>query len=274
MTIRTIYDSESDVPEQYRDLYEERDGRWELTGIEGVKTQQDVDRVREALRKEKEDHTETKDKLRVWTGLGDSPTAVQEALDRIPVLEASQGQIDEAKLEEVVRTKVAAEVVGRDREIERLTGENTALGTKVSEYETRETQRTIGDALREAAIAGGDKRRFPVVRPSAVDDVVLIGMGQFEVLDGGEVVHKETRLTPTDWLADQQTIRSHWWPESEGGGARGGSGSAPNGMNPWSADNWNMTEQGRYVREHGVEKADRMARAAGTTLGALPPPRK
>jgi hypothetical protein len=56
----------------------------------------------------------------------------------------------------------------------------------------------------------------------------------------------------------------------------GGSGGSQNnfgtgGTNPWSLDGWNMTKQGQYVRENGVEKAEQMAKSAGTTLGGPKP---
>jgi hypothetical protein len=42
--------------------------------------------------------------------------------------------------------------------------------------------------------------------------------------------------------------------------------------NPWSADNFSITAQGRYYREHGREAAERAAAAAGSSLGATKPP--
>jgi hypothetical protein len=41
--------------------------------------------------------------------------------------------------------------------------------------------------------------------------------------------------------------------------------------NPWSAAHWNMSEQGRILREKGREYADRLASAAGTKVGGVKP---
>lgn len=41
--------------------------------------------------------------------------------------------------------------------------------------------------------------------------------------------------------------------------------------NPWSPENWSLTEQGKYVSKYGVSVAQRKARQAGTKLGALRP---
>lgn len=41
--------------------------------------------------------------------------------------------------------------------------------------------------------------------------------------------------------------------------------------NPWSAEFWNLTRQGEYVRKYGVEVAKTKARQAGAKLGDLRP---
>lgn len=41
--------------------------------------------------------------------------------------------------------------------------------------------------------------------------------------------------------------------------------------NPWSAKHWNLTTQGAIVKRHGSATAERMAKAAGTTVGAGKP---
>jgi hypothetical protein len=42
-------------------------------------------------------------------------------------------------------------------------------------------------------------------------------------------------------------------------------------QNPWSAEDWNLTEQMQYVRKYGLEKAGQLAQAAGVALGELQP---
>jgi hypothetical protein len=41
--------------------------------------------------------------------------------------------------------------------------------------------------------------------------------------------------------------------------------------NPWSAEHWNLTRQGDYVRKYGVEVAKTKARQAGVKFGAQAP---
>ena len=35
--LKTIYDNEEDIPEGFKELYTEKNGKWELTGVQGVK---------------------------------------------------------------------------------------------------------------------------------------------------------------------------------------------------------------------------------------------
>ena len=91
--------------------------------------------------------------------------------------------------------------------------------------------------------------------------------------DEGVVFGKDgkTPKSVTEWLLEQQESRRHWWGESVGGGARGSERGGPTGDNPWTADNWNMTKQGEVIKTRGREVADRMAKAAGSPVGAPGP---
>ena len=63
MKLKALYDHTDEIPKMYRDLFTEREGVYELTGIEGLRTQSDVDRLQGSLRKERADHKTTRDKL-------------------------------------------------------------------------------------------------------------------------------------------------------------------------------------------------------------------
>jgi len=61
-----------------------------------------------------------------------------------------------------------------------------------------------------------------------------------------------------------------WLPTSQGGGAGGGAGGAGSGSNPWGAKSWDLDAQGEMIRQDRA-KAERMAKAAGSKIGALAP---
>src|SRR4051812_28393965 len=116
-------DFETEVAEKYRDLYTEKNGQMELTGVEGMKTDADVGRIQSALEKERKDHKETKKK---WEVLGDrKPDEVVTALDRIPELEAAaEGKLDEKKINTIVESRISAKTGPLERTIKQLTDAN------------------------------------------------------------------------------------------------------------------------------------------------------
>lgn len=278
MALKAIYENQDDIPEQYRDLYSERNGQWELTGIEGVKTQADVDRVQEALNKERKDHKETKDKLKTFDEI--DPEQIekdqQELTELRAKVEAGAGEgFDEEKFNEAVEKVAAARVktatAPLERDLEKTQKERDELKASNEEFQQKETMRTIGDAVRKAA--GNAK-----VVDSAMDDILMLGERVFEVTEDGTVVAKDgvgvtPGIAPDIWLSEMQDKRPHWWPTSTGGGAGGGQGGGGFANNPFSREHWNLTEQGKLVKEDSA-KAERMAKAAGTQVGGGMPPAK
>lgn len=276
--LEAVYEKQDDIPEAYVDLFTERDGKFELTGVNGIKTQADFDRNKTNLDKERGDHKDTKDKLGGWLGtFGDDadPAQIKELVDKIPELEAAaeagEGELPQERIDELVEKRVNTQTAQLNRQITELTDANTQKDELIAGYEASERRRTIHDAVRSAMVESK-------VVDTAHEDVLLLAERVFEVTDANEVLIKDEvgavpGATPQQWLQDMQEKRPHWWPASEGGGA-GGSGTPGGGLrgdNPWTHDNWNMTAQGVYVREHGMEKATDMAKQAGTTVGGPKP---
>ncbi len=282
MPLQAIHDTVDEIPEAFRELYSEKNGKFELTGITGVKTQADIDRLQTSLGKEREDHKTTKTSLGIWGDLNHEE--VMGKLDRMPELEAAaKGKLDDAQIDEVVNRRVEGTLNSRlapvEREKKTLAEENATLKEENATLRGEKTKRSIHDAVREQLIktkAIGD----------AHEDALFLAERVFEVrADDGAVVTKEgVGVTPgvnaDVWLGEMQEKRRHWWPDSVGSGAggsnAGGSGGSLSGAaNPWSLDGWNMTRQGSYLREHGRDRANQMAKAAGTTVGGgKPRPKK
>lgn len=273
MSIKAVHSKLDEIPEQYQDLYTERDGKYELTGVQGIKTLEDVSRVTTALERERSEHKSTKELLTAW---GDKkPDEVMAALDRIPELElAAKGKLEDAQIDELVEKRSTARVNGAkaplERKIEELSTQLTAATEKLGSFEQKDRRRTIHDATRKAMV---DTK----VRSEAQDDVLMWSERLFEIAEDGKVVTRDgvgvlPGLTPDQWLVEQQESKFYWWGDTGGGGARGGTRGSTGGgaTNPWKPDQWNMTEQGRYVREHGMAKAETMAKAAGTKVGGGP----
>ena len=91
--LKAVYDSLEDIPESvedFRSLFVERDGRFELSGLPGVKTAADIERLQKNLNLERESHKQTKEKFRPFAEL--DADEVFTKLDRIPELEALREQ--------------------------------------------------------------------------------------------------------------------------------------------------------------------------------------
>ena len=276
MPLQAVHDKLEEIPEQYRDLYTEKNNKYELTGITGVKTQADIDRIQLGLVKERDAHKATKVKLTVWDGM--DHTEVVTKLDKYPELEAAaQGKLDENAIEEIVNKRVEGTIKSQtaplQRELDNVVKERDThkeqLGTLLLEKRTR----TIHDSVRQELVKAK-------VISEAHEDALLLADRVFEVRedDGVVVTRDQVGVTPgitADlWLSEIQEKRPHWWPASQGGGALGGreGGGSSFAENPFSHEHWNMTKQGEVVRGQGIEKAEQMAKAAGITMGSPRPP--
>lgn len=257
------------IPAAVKHLYKESGGKYVLITAGEMKTSQDVANVQEGLRKEREDHKATKRKLAAFGDM--DPEEVHAKLDRFDELEAAAGgKIDETKINEMVESRIKSKTAPLQRELDTIKKERDELKGTVVEFQSKETKRTIHDHIRKAAVTAK-------VRDTAMDDALLVGENIFIIDEAGRVVTKDgVGVTPgidaTVWLTEVKNTRPHWWPESQGVGAKGGQGGA-GGNNPFTADGWNMTEQGKLVREN-PGRAAQMAKAAGTTVGGPRPQKK
>lgn len=269
MALKAIYDKLDEIPTQFQELYSERGGKYELTGVEGVKTQADVDRLTTSLNNERDEHKKTKGKLSAWSTFGDNPDEVRTRLDRVEELELlAEGKGDQTKLDQLVEARLKQRIAPVERERDQLKAQVAEKDQQIVAFQTKEKTGTIHSHIRAAAKKVG-------MLDTAIDDAILHGERVLEIDAAGKVVTKDgvgvtPGLAPDQWLTDLKTTRTHWWGETVGGGSRGG-GAGSRGVNPWAHDTWNMTEQGKYVKEHGPEKAAQMAKLAGTSVGGKRP---
>lgn len=270
--LKAKYSKVEDIPEQYKDLYEERGGEWMLKRIDGLVTTADVDRVKRSLEAEKKEHADTKAKLEKFGNT--NPEDVIAAKDEIEELKAkieagAAGRFDEDKFQEAVDKRVARETATKDRELETTKQLYSESEAKVVLLETSISDNKIESALRKAATKAK-------IVATAVDDVVMYGKNIFEITEDGEIITKDNvgvtpAIAPDVFLEDMKEKRPHWWPANVGGGATGGTtmtGSTTS--NPFTHNGWNITEQAKLVREN-PDKAAQMAKVAGTFVGGKRP---
>ena len=271
MTIKAVYDTEADIPAAHKELFTERNGKWELTQVEGVKTQADVDRLQTALTSERNEHKSTRDKLTPWSTLGKKPEEIQAQLDRVAELELLTKDKDPAAVDQLVETRIKSRLAPIERERDQLKTQLGDISREVEGFKHEKRTRAIHDTVRQAANKVG-------LLPSAIEDALLYGERVLEIDDNGNVVTKDNAgvtpgLAPDIWLGDMKNNRPHWWGPSQGGGGSGGGGGSRFPNNPFSAEHWNLTQQGAAIKADRT-KAEQMAKAAGTTIGGPKPASK
>lgn len=264
MKLKAVYSSLDEIPENYRDLFEERDHVFYLTKIEGMKTDADVNRVNTALANEKSAHATTKRQYEEFLN-GRSFEDIQKDLDRLPELEAAAaGKMDEEKINQLVEARIKTKLAPVERDRDLLKNKLSESEKTIEGFQTKERQRTIHDKVREAAM----KMK---VLDTAQEDVLMLAERMFEIGEDGSVTAKDgvgvtPGVTPDIWLTEMQQKRPHWWPASSGGGSKGSGGGNGMANNPWSAEHWNMTEQGKIVQAQGLEKAAALAKSVGVDI--------
>ena len=167
-------------------------------------------------------------------------------------------------------------VGGLKKQLGEISDAKTAAENQRDEMASRYNAKLVDIEVRQAAAKAG-------VQPTAVEDIVFRALNQFSVKDDAIGVYNKdgvvklgkdgkTPFSPAEWVEEMREAAPHWWPASQGGGAGGSQGGGGGGTNnPWSKAGWNLTAQGRVVNELGREKAEQMAAAAGSRLGASRP---
>lgn len=207
-------------------------------------------------------------KLTPYEALG-AVTDIQAKLDKIPELETlANGKFDDKKLDQLVEARIGARVAPIERERDQLKTQLGDANTALDAFRVKDNQRVIADAVRAAALE-------LKVTDSAIEDAIMYAERVFGVDETGKVLTKDgVGVTPgleaKVWLTDMQTSRPHWWGPSQGGGAPGSRTGNGNVKNPFSAENWNLTEQGNLLRTNRSQ-AEQMAKAAGTFIGGPKP---
>ncbi len=271
MPIKVLIDKLEDVDEAQRGLYKQHETKFvlDLDGIDGHPT------VKQLRHENGERRIENSGLKKKYEPLGDrKPEEILALLDRIPELEATvAAQGDPKKIDDLVTARLKTHTAPIERERDNLRTQVVERDGIITTFKTRETQRVIQDAVNKA-IAGS--KGFEM---SAAEDALMLAERIFEVGDDGKVIVKDKAgytpgIDPAVWLTEIQSKRPHWWGPSQGGGSGGNRNNGGGGNNPWAHDTWNMTEQGKVVRENPA-RAEQLAKSAGTTVGGLKPvPRK
>lgn len=266
MALKHSVETLEDIPEAVREHYVERNGQFEVQ-VEGMKTQGDVDRVMDSLRKERLDHDSVKARVR---GFGEHTPESIETLtaslaDAQLLLDAAKrdGGPSDDDIEKLVEGRTLQRVKPLERKIrqlgesvEELTGSNKTL---VAEKKSGKILKTVLDAAAVKDIG---------ISADALPDVELWAERVFEEDDSGRIISKDGMgvtpgLSPKEVFVDMKASgqRRHWFGPTIGAGAIGGSGGGDLGANPYSKEGFNLTKAAR-LSQTDPARAKRLAKAA------------
>src|SRR5574343_628829 len=149
MPIKVEEDNIDNIPEQFRELYTEQNGKFVLTGVEGVKTKADIDRIHASLIKERNDHKQTREK---FSFIGDRDISqVQEMLDKYPELElAASNKLDEAGIQKLVEARLGSATAPLKRELETYKKQMAEKDSLIEQFSTEKKSRKIKDDVLSA----------------------------------------------------------------------------------------------------------------------------
>jgi hypothetical protein len=265
MSLKSEYDAEGDIPEEHKGLYSAgEDGKFRITPIEGLAPVSELRELRTKSAAAEAARTQEVNRRRELFGdmrHEDIAEKWQEAQDLL-------AGNSESKIKARIAERVEQATAQHKREAEQLRAQ-------LSEYQAKDRRRSIHDAIRESLAGSG-------IQETAIADALLRAETAFDVSEGGAILTKQgagldAGMTPAEWAKKMRDVSPHWWPASQGAGARGGSermgGSSGGGENPWSAEGWNRTRQAQMIRADR-EGAERAARQAGSRIGAIEPPSK
>lgn len=276
MKLQATYDKKEDVPEQYIELFKEKGEKWCIE-IEGIQTDANVQRLEYSIKKERDENSRLREDAKAH---GKTPEEVQIMSEE---LEAAKATIEsggdkktEEQIEKIVETRVKQRIGPLERKLTTITKErdDSVLAT------TNLTSEIMTGKIELAIRAAAEKAK---VIPSAINDMVMRGKPQFELLEQDGKVLVLTKdglgvtpgLGPDGWIEELAPTAAHYWPGNVGAGANGGGLTLGiTEKNPWLKANWNMTEKGEIVKKYGTEKASQLAKAAGSSLNATTPPEK
>ena len=264
------YDSADAIPEGFAGLFDQTDeGTFKLAGVSGLKTDKDVAAVQEALRKEREDRKAAMSQAQAYSSLG-SLEEIQAKLDKLPELEAAaEGKLDEDKIQQIVEGRLKQSTGPLQRQLETSMTENETLKAELQNVRNDLVSRDRNDIVRSVAAEMN-------VVPTALADVEMVAANFLERTEDGQFITKAdvNGVTPgvdiKQFLKEMQKLRPHWWPPSQGGGSNGGGPLGQGEANPWSNEGWDMGKQGAVYKED-PSLAQRLAKAAGTSVGGLRP---
>ena len=243
MPLQFKFKTKDEIPAEHLPLYAERDGAW-LLDVEGAVEKTKLDEFRTSNVSLLKERDELKKRYE-----GIDPDEVRKLTDEKRRLEEG-AQLKAGEVEKVIEARVKALKGDYDKQLSTATSERDALNARL-----------VAIQIDQGVVSAASKRGL---RASAMPDITARARGVFRLVNGvptafeadGQTVRPGrdgvTPMTLDEWVDAQVSEAPHLFESNAGGGAAGnGSGGVGNktpGKNPFSKENWNLTEQMRLQK--------------------------
>src|SRR5690554_8172390 len=167
--------------------------------------------------------------------------------------------IADGKIDELVNKRLSREQATWQSQLEAKDAEAQKLQKQIEALQGA----TIASGIASAAAKAG-------LAPTAIEDAQLIAKhsgwavedGQPVLRNGEEVVRgKDGPITFDEWLESQRETRPHWFPSPKGAGSLGNKSGGQLSDNPWKKESFNLSQQGRLIKENPALAAQMKAEA-------------
>lgn len=216
MKLKPVINALTDVAEQYRELYEERDGKFYLN-VDGMVEKTKVDEFRN-------NNVELQNQLKKFTDLGLNFDELKEASENARKIREKE-LISAGDIETLVKERLQSANQAHEKALGEVNAQLTKANNQLSVL-------MIDNVVRAQSTKNG-------VLNEAVDDVLLRARNIFSVKDGnivatgsdGKPMYNKTGadLTVDEYVADLAKTAPHLFKSSEGTGSgrhqNGGSGN-------------------------------------------------
>lgn len=272
-----------EIPESVQDYYvESEDGASFRLLVNDVVQKNKFDEFRNNNTNLNKEKAELERQLTVYKTINEDADQLRKDYDELNKLRQrvkDKDLIAQTDFEKAVEMRTQEMKSATEGQIRAL---SEALNKTAGERDTaiRENEQIIiSRAITDAALAAS---AVPGAIPDILDRAHRDGWTLNEkkqpiMIRNGEVVFGENGvdpLTPKEWSTRSLRDSAPWFFNQASGTNAAGQHIASGNVNPWTADNWNLTKQSEYIAKEGMAKAELMASVAGSTVTALHPPKR
>jgi len=196
--LKLLYSSKEEIPEAFVSLYEETDGQFNFIGVDGLKTEADIEKVKTAKQHEVDNRKEAERLLK----------ELKQRFDGIDPDKARQVLKDaEEKNIKKIDPNADLDKIRLQKEFDTSQALLEVANNKITDFQLKQKQSIIKDKL----VSTARELNFD----PAFDEEIALRISQFDTSESGDVLSTDGK-TPTEFL--QPYAKKYGMPSNGTGG--------------------------------------------------------